>query len=607
MLVTVFRKKYKVFLIGIAVFVTFAFVLSGGSFSRIARGRGPGEEDVAKVNGKPISVRQLIARRMQILGRLRVMMGDNFDPDMFGSVDFTRRALNDLITAELLDQESKRQGIQATREDAEELLRSNPTFFEDGKFNADRYNAFVSRTDIPWNDYYEDLKREVRVGTLLANVQNAVKVSENELREEYRLRNEKVKVRYIALNPSQFEDEVDVTEEMVKDHYGRNQAAYEEPEKVRVKYVVVPIVASDADREAVLDRARNVLAKAKAGEDFGELAKRYSEAPGAAENSGDMDWIEERFLPEAVASAVSGLADGELSDVVEMERQEVGLYKCEGRREEEGKKEIKLRRIVFNLAAGIETREELASRIDALATDARDSESLDGAAEKLGMEVKETGLFSERDRFVQGIGMDSPDFVRTAFWLKESETKVSDVVMTANAYYVIELAETSKSRVRELAEVEQQVRNAVMRQEGLALAHKKVIDLASRIARLDDLKSVDEELASSVKESEPITRSGYAPGVPGDREFYNVALALDPGELSEPILGKNGAYLLEVVEKIPVDEKKFEEEKEEFKEQLTDQKARMLTEDWHGWLRARADIRLNEQLITNLLEEDQGP
>jgi len=603
MLVTLFREKYKLFLGVIAVLVTIAFVLSGGGFSRAILGRRPGQEDVAKVNGKPISARQLVARRMEMLGRLRVMMGDNFDPDMFGSVDFTQRALNDLITAELLDQESKRQGIQATREDAEELLRSNPAFFEDGKFNTDLYNAFVSRTDIPWNDYYEDLKREVRVGTLLANVQKAVKVSESELREEYRLRNEKVKVKYIALNPSQFEDEVDVTEEMVKDYYGKNREAYREPEKVRVKYVVVPIVASDADRETVLGKARNVLDKAKAGEDFGELAKRYSEAPGAADNSGDMGWIEERFLPKAVAEAVSGLPEGELSDVVETERQEVGLYRCEGRREQEGKKEIKLRRIVFNLTAGMETREELASRIDAFARDARESESLDAAAEKHGMEVKETDLFGERDRFVQGIGMDSRDFVRTAFWLKESESKVSEVVMTANAYYVIELAETSESRVRELAEVEQQVRNAVIRQEGLALAHKKVVELASRMSRLDDLQTVDEELASSVKESEPFTRGGYVPGVPGDREFYNVALALDPGKLSEPILGKNGAYLLEVVEKIPLDEKKFEEEREEFKEQLMDEKARMLIEDWHSWLRARADIRLNEQLIAKLLEE----
>ena len=586
--------------------MTIAFVLSGGAFSGAMRGRRPGEGDVAKVNGAPITERQLVARHAQVLGRLRAMMGENFDPEMFGAEYFIQSALNDLITAELLDQECNRLGIRATREAAEELLRSDPQFYrEDGTFNAKDYNDYVSNPNIRWDEVYESLERHIQVNTLLANVQNAVKVSESELREEYRLRNEKVKVRYLAVNPTQFEDEVDVTEEMIKDYYARNQEAYREPEKISVKYVVVPIAASDADRAAVLDRAQSVLAKARAGEDFAELAKRYSEEPGASENAGDMDWTEERFLPEPISSAVSELAEGELSDVVEREQQEIGLYKCQGRREQGEKKEIKLRRIVFNLNAGTETLEKLASQIDTLAKEALEGKSLDAAAQKLGMEVKTTGFFSKRDRIVPGIGMDSSTFVRTAFWLNPDD-KISDVIVTSNAYYVLELDEKRESRVRELAEVEPQVRNAVARQEGLALAHKKVVELASRIARLDDLKTVDEELASSVKESEPITRTGPVPGVPGDREFQNVAFALDPGELSEPILGKNGAYLLEVVEKVPVDEEKFREEKEKLKDQLTDQKSRMLTQDWHAWLRARADVRLNEELIALLIKELTG-
>ena len=113
MLVTLFRKKYKLVLGVIAVFVTIAFVLSGGGFSRVMLGGRPGEGDVAKVNGIAISARDLVARRAQMLARLRTMMGANFDPDMFGSIDFTQRALNDLIASALLDHESKRLGIFA--------------------------------------------------------------------------------------------------------------------------------------------------------------------------------------------------------------------------------------------------------------------------------------------------------------------------------------------------------------------------------------------------------------------------------------------------------------------------------------------------------------
>ena len=599
MLISAFRKRYKVVLAVITGPVIVSFVLWGG-FSRVFSGKRPGEDEVAKVNGTPITARELIARRTATLERLRALMGANYDPDLLRSADFTQRALNDLITSALLDQESRRLRIRATREAAEELLRSDPMFFKDGKFSPEAYNEYVSDPRIQWGYEYERLEWRVRLNKLLADVESAVKVSESEVRQEYRLANEKVKVRYLALNPAQFEDEVSVTEEMIKDYYGRNRQGYREHEKVRVKYVVVPIVASDADREAALDKARNVLAKAEAGEDFAELARRYSEAPDASENAGDMGWTEESLLPEDIAASVAGLGDGELSGVVEREQQEICLYKCEGRREDDGKKEIKLRRIVFRLSAGADTRDKLASQIDTLVKEAHDNQSLDAAAQKFGMAVRDSGLFSRSDRFIQGIGIDSPTFLRTAFWL-EKPGQLSDVIITPGAYYVLQLEERREPRLRELSEVEQLVRNAVIRQEGLALAHKKVVELASRMTSLEDLKTVDEQLASSVKESEPIARNGYVPGVPGDRQFYNVAFALDPGELSKPILGKNGAYLLEVIEKVPFDEEKFEKDKEKFVEQLIEQKKRMLVEEWQNWLLARADIRLNEKLIAEIV------
>ena len=592
------RRHYKYFLIATAILVIPTFIMWGG-YSRGVLEKRPGEQEVARVNGTPITAEELRRNLAAARQRLRAVLGDNYDPDMFEGAAFTQRALSDLISATLIRQEADRLRIRVSQEAAEKFLRSDPAFFKDGKFSAEEYNAFVNSPGIPWRNVYEDLKRRIRIERLISNVESGAKLSESELREEYGLRNEKVKVKYLALNPSQFEDEVSVGEEELEQYYAENRQNFVEPEKVRVKYAVVPIAPSDSDRQAVLDKAKSVLAKAKAGEDFAELAKQYSEEPGASDNAGDMGWSEEQFLSKAVAASVSQLGEGELSDVVETERQQAYLLKCEGRKEEDDKKQIKLRRIVFNLGPSVDTQEELASQIDALVREAHENKSLDVAAEKLGMEVKEAGPFSRRDRFVPGIGMDSADFVRTAFWLQEPDD-LSDVIITRNAYYVLQLEERTESRLRELSEVEEQVRNGLIRREGLALAHKKATEIASRITSLDQLEQVDEELASSVKASEPFTRSGYVPGVPGDRDFYNMAFALEPGTLSTPILGRNGAYILEVVERIPADEEQFEKDKETFSEQLTNEKTRMLTEDWQKWLQAKADIRLNEELLAEL-------
>jgi peptidyl-prolyl cis-trans isomerase D len=489
--------------------------------------------------------------------------------------------------------------IRITREAVEGRLRSWPLFYTDGEFNTTKYNQFVSRTDISWNNLYADLKAQIRREQLLGDVEGGARLSQSEIMNEYRLRNEQVKVRYLALNPSQFENEVAVTEEKLKDYYDKNRMSYFELEKVTVKYVEAKIVPSDSDRQAVRDKARNVLAKAEAGEDFAELAKRYSDAPDASENSGDMGWMEESYLPDAVAAAVAQLENGELSDIVERQ-QDFYIYKCEGRKEEDGKKKVKLRQVMFKLAAGADTREKIASEVDALLAETHRSGSLGIAAEKLGMEVEETPPFGKGDRFIQGIGMDARTFVNAAFAL-EKPGDLSYVVITPQAYYLLELFERKDRRLRELSEVKELLRNRVVRQEALVLAHKKAAEIALQITALDDLESVDEKLASSVRISEPFTRTGYVPGVVGNREFHSVAFSAEQGELSEPILGGNGAYFLEVVERIPIDEELYEQDKEKLREQLLALRKQMLVVDWQSWLRSRADIRMNEEVVAELL------
>jgi peptidyl-prolyl cis-trans isomerase D len=597
-MLTVLRRHHRAILIGVCIFIIPAFVMWGGA-SRMGA-RGPGEGEVAKVNGAAITEQELTDAVRRIGQNLREAMGQNYDPDLFGSAALTQQALGQLISEKLVIQESKRLGTRVTRKDIEERLRSLSLFQVDGKFDADRYNAFVSQERYPWSELYEDLEFQMRHETVLADVEGGAKLTETELRNEYRMRNEQVKVKYFALNPSQFESEVAVTEQMLKDYYDANRANYIEPEKVRVKYVEARVEASKSDRQAVHEKARTLLARAEAGEQFVELAKRYSEAPDAAEKGGEMDWVEESLLPDEVASAVAELENDDLSDIVETQ-QGVHIYKCEGRKEDDGKKQIKLRRIEFALAASAETRDKITSQVDTLLAEANSSKSLETAAETVGMEVKETPLFGKSDRFIQGIRPNAARSFVSAASALEKTGDLSYVIRTPDAFYLLELIEIQENRLRELSEVEELVRNRVVRQEALVLASKRADEIASQITSLGDVEGVDENLASSVRLSEPFTRRGYIPGVVGDREFHNVAFASELGELSGPILGRNGVYFLEVVERIPIDTEKYEQEKEKLRESLLAQRKRMLSADWQRWLQRRADIRTNNALIAEYM------
>lgn len=63
--------------------------------------------------------------------------------------------------------------------------------------------------------------------------------------------------------------------------------------------------------------AAEVLAKAKKGQDFAELAKQYSDEPGAKERAGNLGKFTKPQMVKPFADAAFALKPGDISDLVE--------------------------------------------------------------------------------------------------------------------------------------------------------------------------------------------------------------------------------------------------------------------------------------------------
>ena len=73
---------------------------------------------------------------------------------------------------------------------------------------------------------------------------------------------------------------------------------------------------TDADKAKLLKEAKDVLAKAKKGEDFAKLAKEYSDDYGTAQAGGKYDMINNESVVEGYKKAVLALKAGKLNDTV---------------------------------------------------------------------------------------------------------------------------------------------------------------------------------------------------------------------------------------------------------------------------------------------------
>jgi len=95
------------------------------------------------------------------------------------------------------------------------------------------------------------------------------------------------------------------TEENQRKFYEENKQKYSSPEMVRVSII----------RLKTEGEAKEVVRKARAGEDFAELARKYSKGP-AADKGGDFGFRARQGLRKEIADVAFSMKPGEISDPI---------------------------------------------------------------------------------------------------------------------------------------------------------------------------------------------------------------------------------------------------------------------------------------------------
>ncbi len=126
------------------------------------------------------------------------------------------------------------------------------------------------------------------------------------------------------LDTAKIEAGVSVSREDLQAYYDQHRDDYRVPEQVNVSHILIKTPLPGADGkvdpkgvEEARKKAEDVLKQLKAGGNFADLAKKYSEDPGSGKNGGSLGWIGKgRTVPEFEQAAFS-LAKGATSGLVQ--------------------------------------------------------------------------------------------------------------------------------------------------------------------------------------------------------------------------------------------------------------------------------------------------
>ena len=130
----------------------------------------------------------------------------------------------------------------------------------------------------------------------------------------------------IRLVNRQVKSKVIITDADVRAYYDANKEVYGGRAKYHLRQILVRSAsAADDEKRSTFSLVQNIFERLKAGENFSELAKVYSQSSSAREG-GDLGFFELRLLAPQIRDAISNLPKGGFTNIIESDQGYQILY-----------------------------------------------------------------------------------------------------------------------------------------------------------------------------------------------------------------------------------------------------------------------------------------
>ncbi len=396
-----------------------------------------------------------------------------------------------------------------------------------------------------------------------------------------------------------------VTQQDLESYYDQHREEYRVPEQVNVRHILIksPLPGPDnkVDQKAVdaaQAKAQDVLKQVKAGGNFADLAKKYSEDPGSAKNGGSLGWIGKgRTVPEFEKVAFS-LPKGATSDLV---KSSYGFHiiHVDDKQDAHVKTLDEVQSQIEPLIKQQKAAQAAQHEAEQLVSDAR-SNSLEKAAAAKGLQVITTDFVS-RNNLLPGIGSD-PQFMTAAFG--QNQNAPPDEVQLHQGFAIYQVTAVKPPSTPTFEEIRSRVEQEFKNERATQLLTQKTQELSDRAKADHDLKKAAKELGAELKTSGFVLPDGQVPDIGSMSGAASVAFTLKPGDISGPIDSGNTGAVLSVTDRQAPTDQDYAAKKDQIRDSLMQNKQGEVFGLFLGNLRETMEksgkVKINQQELQAL-------
>lgn len=211
------------------------------------------------------------------------------------------------------------------------------------KITLQELNNKISDLPVQYRSFFSDPeKKEIFLNSIVQQIVLAKKAKKLKMDQKPDISEKINDITNQILSQELIREEIikniNISDEEIKKYYGNNLNKFKDPEKVKASHILIK-VDQDASEEAKNKseaKAKEILAKAKKGEDFAALAKEFSEDAATGKNGGDIGFFQKGRMVKEFEDAAFKLKPGEVSDIVKT-RFGYHIIKVQEKREENQK------------------------------------------------------------------------------------------------------------------------------------------------------------------------------------------------------------------------------------------------------------------------------
>jgi len=630
----------------ICVLMAITLIPGFGSSNFLTNASTPGV--VATVSGQDITVNDVQRQAKQMLNRQFPQGGAQASSLL---PYFAGRAAENLITEKVLLVQAQNMGLKATDDDLRENMRHGQLgqiLFPNGVFiGQQEYENFVASNNLTVPQFEELVKEDILMNKLRDLVTSSATVTDAEVRKQFEKQNTKVKfdyavikkddilksihpadaeltafydrnknsyvnsiperrqLKYVVVDNARLLSQTQVTQPELQSYYDQHRDQYRVPEQVNVRHILIktPLAGPDGkvDQKAVdaaRAKAEDVLKQVKAGGNFAELAKKYSDDPGSAKNGGSYGWIGKgRTVPEFEKAAFS-LPKGGTSDLVQSSYG-FHIIHVDDKQDAHVKSLDDVKAQIEPLLKQQKAAQASQHEVEQLLSDARNT-SLEKAAASKGLQVISTD-FVDSKAALPGIGND-PQFMSTVF--AQNQNAPPDQAQIHLGYAIYQVTAVKPPSTPTFDEIRSRVEQEFKNERAAQLLSQKTQELSDRAKADHDLKKAAKELGAEYKTSDFVLPDGQVPDVGAMTGQAAVAFTSKPGEISSPIDTGNTGVVLSVTDRQPPTEQDYAAKKDQIRDTALQQQQSEVFELFLGNLRESMQkagkIRVNEKELAAL-------